>query len=486
MGLKSIQTIYIKNESGNFTPIGSLKGDKGLDGKSIYQICLDHGYTGTEENINLYVSKLPEIYEKVYGQEYHFNKNQKVYIHDDDIFYAGRSITEMFKEYESRIRSMETKSQLSQSEMIKMFNDKSIIRRVVFTETAPNPDTETKDVRDVTSSTIPILTWFDDTDDTQYIYTDANIILCPNDVGKIFVYMDNLEYIDFGKKIDSSNVTSMDLLLYNNPSLKQVHNLQRWNTSNVTNMMNMFYGCSSLENLNEQIRYFDTSKVTTMTSMFGLCKFTNNELDLSNFDISSVESGSYGGMFSGVILEKLIWHNGKFIQSSPFAQAGFKICKTVDLTRSVFAIQYPGFTSFYSSSIENLILRNVNFSTLTSMSAMFPGLSTLKHIDLINVDTSHITNMASMFNGDSSLTTVDLSTFSTESCTMFRSMFDDCSSLSSIIYGDKFILLDEVTTMLGYDDDTNPTYRMFYNCPANKPNWTGGTWTENGTYIFQS
>lgn len=485
MGVIAKQILYIKEESG-FVPIGTLQGDKGSDGKSIYQICLDHGYTGTEEDIDLYVSKLPEIYEKLYGNEYHFNKNQNVYIHDDDIFYAGRSITEMFKEYESRIRSMETESTLSQSEMIKAFNAKGTIRRVIFTENAPSPDIETKDVRDITNSTIPIVTWFDNTDDTQYIYTDADIILYPNDAGKIFVYMDNLEYIDFGRKIDSSGVTNMSLLLYNNPSLKQVLNLQRWNTSNVTNMMNMFYNCSSLENLNEQIQYFDTSKVTSMTSMFGLCKFTNSELDLSHFDVSNVGSSSYGGMFSEVTLEKLIWHNGKFIQSSPFGQAGLQLCKTVDLTGSTFATQYPGFTSFYSASIENLILRNVDFSAVTSMAAMFPGLSTLKHIDLINIDTSHITNMASMFSGDSSLTDIDLSTFSTESCAMFSYMFNQCTSLSNITYGDKFILPDEIKSMLGYDDDTNPTYCMFNGCPANKPNWTGGTWTENGTYIFQS
>lgn len=485
MGVKNIQTIYIKDEIG-FVPIGALKGDKGEDGKSIYQICLDHGYTGTEEDLNLYVSKLPEIYETLYGPEYHFNDNQSVYIHDDDIFYNGRSTTEMFKEYESRIRSIETESQLSLLEMQSIFNSNKTIKRVIFTEDAPNSNIETSDVRDTTSSKIPILTWFDDTDSTQYIYTDANIILCPNKVGIIFVYMDNLEYIDFGKKIDSSNITDMQLLLYNNPLLKQVLNLQRWNTSNVTNMMNMFYGCSSLDNLNEQIQYFDTSKVTTMTSMFGLCKFQNNELDLSHFDVSNVKSGSYGGMFSGVILEKLIWHNGKFIQSSPFSQAGFQTCKILDLTGSIFAVQNPGFTSLSSYSIEKLILKNVDFSAVVSMRAMFPGLRTLKHIDLTNVDTSHITNMANMFNGDSSLTTIDLSTFSTESCTMFSGMFSDCSSLINIEYGDKFILHDEITTSLAYDDDTNPTYRMFYNCSANKPNWTGGHWTSNGTYVFHS
>lgn len=485
MGVIAKQILYIKEESG-FVPIGTLQGDKGLDGKSIYQICLDHGYTGTEEDINLYVSKLPEIYEKLYGNEYHFNNGQSVYIHDDDIFYAGRSITEMFKEYESRIRSMETESWIAPYVFSGAYypnNDN--IEMIVFTDIKPSDEiisaSSTKDIRDKEKSDIPIYSWYDSILKTQNIYSDANRIVFSEDCMNMFYGLKSLTSIQFNYKIDTSNVTNMKYMFAECPLLASL-DLRYFDTSNVTSINYFVSKSVSLNNINDIVKRINTSKVSAMYGIFMECTQLT-DLDLTPF--STLSLANTGSMFSNTSINKLTWKNADFTKSSPWSTNNDNTIKTLDISGSKL-----GAGSYFSAmggcSVENIILKDVDFSEKTDLSSLLPGLSTVEHIDFSNKNPIIVTGMRSTFSSDSSLKSLDLSAFDTSACETFVYTFNNCSSLTDIIYGDKFVLPDNITSLLGYDDDTNPTYQMFYNCPANKPNWTGGTWTENGTYIFQS
>lgn len=100
MGTKREETVYIKNDDGTFSPLESLKG---TDGENVYETCRKYGYTGTEDELNDAINKLPEIIDRLFGPEYHFADNQKVYMHDDDEFYNGKSVTEKMKEINDRI-----------------------------------------------------------------------------------------------------------------------------------------------------------------------------------------------------------------------------------------------------------------------------------------------------------------------------------------------------------------------------------------------
>ena len=84
------------------------------------------------------------------------------------------------------------------------------------------------------------------------------------------------------------------------------------------------------------------------------------------------------------------------------------------------------------SSLISLDLSGFDTSSVTGMYAMFFGCSNLISLDLTGFDTSCVTTMASMFSGCSSLTALDLASFDTSSVTTMESMFSGCSSLTTL------------------------------------------------------
>ena len=70
---------------------------------------------------------------------------------------------------------------------------------------------------------------------------------------------------------------------------------------------------------------------------------------------------------------------------------------------------------------------NFDTSSVTDMSFMFYGCSSLESLDLSNFNTSSVTNMYSMFYGCSSLQYINLSNFNTSSVISMYSMFDRLS-----------------------------------------------------------
>ena len=87
---------------------------------------------------------------------------------------------------------------------------------------------------------------------------------------------------------------------------------------------------------------------------------------------------------------------------------------------------------FGCSSLKSLDLSGFDTSSVTDMRCLFSGCSSLKSLDLSCFDTSAVTNMMCMFSGCSSLKSLDLSCFDTSSVTNMRAMFSGCSSLSSL------------------------------------------------------
>ena len=84
------------------------------------------------------------------------------------------------------------------------------------------------------------------------------------------------------------------------------------------------------------------------------------------------------------------------------------------------------------SSLISLDLSGFDTSSVTGMYAMFFGCSNLISLDLTGFDTSSVTDMDSMFSGCSNLTALDLTSFDTSSVTTMESMFYECESLVSL------------------------------------------------------
>ncbi len=81
------------------------------------------------------------------------------------------------------------------------------------------------------------------------------------------------------------------------------------------------------------------------------------------------------------------------------------------------------------SSLTVLDLSCFETSAVTDMYGVFCSCGSLTHLDLTSFDTSNVTDMSSMFGGCRSLTSLDLTSFDTSSVTDMGSMFDDCMSL---------------------------------------------------------
>ena len=80
--------------------------------------------------------------------------------------------------------------------------------------------------------------------------------------------------------------------------------------------------------------------------------------------------------------------------------------------------------------IENLKL--LDTLTVTNMSQMFSGCSSLTSLDVSNFDTSQVTSMKSMFYGFSNLTNLYLNNFNMSNVTNLRVMFANCNNLINL------------------------------------------------------
>ena len=88
---------------------------------------------------------------------------------------------------------------------------------------------------------------------------------------------------------------------------------------------------------------------------------------------------------------------------------------------------------FYDcSNLTTLNLTSFDTSSVANMDSMFFGCSSLTALNLTGFDTSSVTTMESMFSGCSSLTTLDLTSFGTSNVTTMESMFYECKSLVSL------------------------------------------------------
>ena len=212
------------------------------------------------------------------------------------------------------------------------------------------------------------------------------------------------------KKLDTSNVTSMEYMFFNCMALTSL-DVSSFDTSRVTYMNSMFGGCSTLTSLD--LSSFDTSKVTKMDDMFSGCKKLTS-LDLSSFDTSKVTK-----------MDDMFYNCWALTRLNVFNSA---------------TSQVTNMSGMFSgcSKLTSLDLSSFDTSKVTNMSNMFSSCSGLTGLDVSSFDTSRVTYMNSMFGGCSTLTSLDLSSFDTSKVTNMRHMFNGCYKLQAVTLSTKF------------------------------------------------
>jgi len=112
-----------------------------------------------------------------------------------------------------------------------------------------------------------------------------------------------------------------------------------------------------------------------------------------------------------------------------------------------------GATGQYFTSMTSISgLDLLDTSTVTNMSYMFSGCSSLTELDLSSLETGNVTNMHYMFSGCGSLAELDMSGFETGNVTNMSAMFSGCRSLTKL-------------DLSGFDTGNVTTmYNMFLKC----------------------
>lgn len=190
--------------------------------------------------------------------------------------------------------------------------------------------------------------------------TYLNQVIAPTNSLGFFIGNAELTKISGLENFDTSNVTNMDKMFYNNSKLNSL-NVTAFDTSAVTSMNEMFSGDSALTSLD--VSKFNTSNVTSMSGMFsGMMSITS--IDVSNFDTSNVTN-----------MEAM------FVNTDALTSLDVSNFKTSKVT---------SFRRFLSSdnsrkSITSLNVSNLDVSNATDIRYMFKSNPSLT-ADMIKVD----------------------------------------------------------------------------------------------------
>ena len=325
-----------------------------------------------------------------------------------------------------------------------------------------------------------IVTWYDAVAKIQYWYSSRQTVYFDTTTTSVFSGKSALKTIDIVGWNSSMLIDFRSM--FNNCSALETLTFN-FDTSKATNMANMFNNCSNLKSLD--ISNFITTNVTDMSYMFARCSSLTS-LNLSNFNTTNVTTMS--NMFYGCYSLTILDVSNFDTRNVTNMEWMFRECSSIkSLNLSNF--QTPKLTTLYCtflfcSKLTDLNISNFDTTNVTNMKNMFQGVSSMLTLDLSNLITSSVTVITNIFNGCTSLTSLNISNFDTSKVSQMIYAFSGCINLSTIIFGENF-----VRTSLGsltVSHSGNPTYQAFRSTPSNKPDWSGGSWDANGTFVATS
>ena len=212
---------------------------------------------------------------------------------------------------------------------------------------------------------------------------------------------------------DTSSVTNMERMFYNNSAFNQ--DIGNWNTSSVTNMSYMFRNSSVF---NQDIGDWDTSSVINMDQMF-LGNSVFNQY-IGNWNTGSVTN-----------MERMFQNNTAFNQdignwnTISVTSMSYMFAENSAFNQDIGDWDTSSVTDmnsmFYGNSAFNQYIGNWNTGSVTNMGWMFYGNSAFNQ-DIGNWDTSSVTDMNSMF-AENSAFNQDIGNWNTSSVTYMYYMF---------------------------------------------------------------
>ena len=277
------------------------------------------------------------------------------------------------------------------------------------------------------------------------------------------------------KEIQSNSISKSNTQIIKKIQISNKHyNLNFGNKKNSFNcifyilLILIFLDISSMNILKESFKMFKSNEITMKIKGAGMQKIVNcSNVDSPNIiylneqiiNIDNIENcciikiTSQESNENKINTIKLIWNNSLSSMSSMFYGCSSLISLNLSNfdTSNVNDMSYMFYNCF---SLISLDLPNFDSSNVNNIYRMFYNCSSLISLDLSNFLTSNVNDMRFMFYNCLSLISIDLSNFDTSNVNSMHGMFYNCSSL---------ITLD----LSNFDtSNVNNMHGMFYNCSS--------------------
>ena len=275
-------------------------------------------------------------------------------------------------------------------------------------------------------SEYPIFMWYEE--GTIFWWSEDKTPYLNEDSRRMCQLLDNLVDISSFKYFNTSRLTNIEVMFWNDSSLENIEPLSNWDISNVTTMSGMFWGPIAITSL-DALKNWDTSNVENMSVTFIGTRSLINLEGLENWDVNKVTD--MRGMF--------------------------KYCEKIE-------------------SLEPL--KNWNVSNVTTTDQMFGDNKSLKNLEGIkNWNVSKVENMHAMFQNNTSLTTLHgLEQWNVSNVTKFNTMFDSA------------INLEDASGINDWNINANATFTTMFRKVQIHPNFSKvqGNWNNAGTFTPSS
>ena len=288
----------------------------------------------------------------------------------------------------------------------------------------------------------PVYAWYNNSEETVYYFSEADIIYFNEDSSTMFrnfkvlneinfkefdlSRVENMEAIFYGfwlKKLDLSfmdlrNVTNTNYMFQSNNQLEEVDFewiIMSWLEQRGYN--SMFYDIQSLKIVD--LSWADFRSLKSANQMFYNCDhLTWINLAYSNF--SEVTSSS--SMFYGITLDELNLSHADFRKLTSIDY--FWDTKNIDLSFADFSSLNMTQTVYpFSRNLININFEGTDFSSLTSMRYWFQDKDNLKSVNFSWTILSSLENMSNMFQSNDGLNYVDFSHTDLSNVKTMKEMF---------------------------------------------------------------
>ena len=278
------------------------------------------------------------------------------------------------------------------------------------------------------------------------------------DIGGMFNGCSNLKKLDLSG-FQTNNVENIDWMFNDCSKLSTIYVSEKWNMSKVKSSTAMFQHCYNivggegtiydgkhtdgeyaridggpsnpgyLTAVNAPSRYVVLNEDKTVLTFY-----YDGEMETRDgMTITSWQNNDNASTVTTVVFDGSMSNCTSIINTSRWFQNFDKLTTIVDIENlKTDSVTNMSFMFYGCTSLKSLDLSGIRTDNVIDMKCMFCDCSSLTSLDVSGFNTANVTNMSDMFSGCTSLRSLDLSSFNTSNVTDMSCMFPNCTSLQDL------------------------------------------------------